>query len=336
MENKMKHYTFLLFLGITILSCNRDSVYIQLDGKKLTESDLAKAMPERYNQLKKQYEDKVRELLIELAHQKMFEKEAVAKGITLDQYMQEIQDKAENPSQQEVDEFYKKMVESGQIKEKDINPNDFKIRVYNYLKQSKIQDAFYKEIARLKQKYRYVEPFERVSVNIQNEPMRGNPNAKIVIVEFSDFECPYCLKVQKTTRELREKYQDKIKWVFKDFPLEFHTHAMDAHIAANCVYRLKPEKFWDYYDTLFSEKRTKEDFEKSSLEKKALALGISKNDFESCIANPEVKKEIEEDIKEGSELGVSGTPAFFINGRKLTGAVPISEFEAIIQEELVN
>ncbi|GIX40910.1 MAG: oxidoreductase [Leptospiraceae bacterium] len=334
---KFKSTKYIFFLIILILSfCKQEGVYIEVDGEKLTESDLAKAMPERYNQLRKQYEEKVRELLIELAHQKMFEKEAIAKGITLDQYMQEIQNKAENPTQKEVDEFYNKMVETGQIKEKDIDKEDFKIRIFNYLKQGKIQEAFFKEIARLKQKYGYVEPFERANVNIQNEPFRGNPDGKIVIVEFSDFECPFCLKAQKTTRELREKYKDKIKWVFKDFPLDFHTHAMDAHIAANCVYKLKPEKFWDYYDALFSENRTKEDFKKESLEKKALAFGISQKDYRNCIANPEIKNEIDEDIKEGSELGVSGTPAFFINGRKLTGAVPISEFETIIQEELAN
>ncbi len=330
----MKKIFFILFL-FSILFCKQSSTYIELDGKRLTEKDLEESMPQQYQQLRKQYEEKIKELLVELAYQKMFEKEAKEKNLTLDQYIQSIQENADNPTQQEIDDFYQKMVESGQIKSGD-SKEELKFRIKNYLKQGKIQEAYAKEIARLKQKFKYKEPFERFQVNIENEPYRGNKDAKVVIVEFSDFECPFCLKFQATSRALREKYKDKIKWVFKDFPLDFHQHAMQAHIAANCVYRLKPDKFWDYFDALFSDNRTKKDFEKESLEKKALALGISKNDFNHCLNLPEVKNEILEDINEGTQIGVNGTPAFFINGRKLTGAVPMSEFEAIIIEELAN
>lgn len=325
----------IILIGFLILSCKQDGTYVELDGKKITEKDLEQTMPQQYQQLRKQYEEKIKELLVELAYQKMFEKEAKEKNLTLDEYMQNIQKNSDNPTQEEIDDFYKKMVESGQVRNNE-NIEELKFRISNYLKQGKIQEAYSKEIARLKQKFKYKEPYERFQVNIDNEPYRGNKDAKVVIVEFSDFECPYCLKSQSTSKALREKYKDKIKWVFKDFPLDFHENAMQAHIAASCVFRLKPEKFWEYFDNLFSENRTKKDFEKESLEKKAVALGISKTDFNNCLKNPEIKNEIQEDIREGTEISVTGTPAFFINGRKLSGAVPISEFETIIIEELAN
>lgn len=331
---KFKNIFFLLII-FSITFCKQESVYVEVDGKKVTESDLAKEMPERFKQLRRQYEENVKELLVELAHQKMFEKEAKSKGLTLDQYMQEIQKNAENPTQQEIDEFYNKLKEAGQIP-KGVDKKDIEFRIINYLKQGKIQEAFAKEIARLKEKYRFIEPFERVQVNIEGTPTRGNPNAKVVIVEFSDFDCPYCLKSQKTTRELREKYKDKIKWVFKDFPLDFHQNAMNIHIAGKCIYKLKPEKFWDFFDAIFSEKRTQEDLKKESLERKALALGVSQKEYQNCVSDPNIKSEVDKNIQEGSKLGVSGTPTFFINGRRLVGAVPIQEFEKIIQEELAN
>ncbi len=327
--------TFLILVSI-LSYCKEDKVYIEVDGTRITEKDVSKLMPERYQQLKKQFDDKVRELIVELAHQRMFEKEAKEKGMTLDEYMQHVQNQAKDPTPQEVEDFYNKMKESGQIKSNEYDKEDLKIRISNYLKQGKIQEVFVNEISRLKKKYKYTEPIERQQVNIQNKPFRGNPNGKIVVVEFSDFECPYCLKFQKTAQQIREKYKDHIKWVFKHFPLEFHEHAMDAHIAANCIYKLKPEKFWDYYDALFSENRTKEDFKKENLEKKALAFGINKQDFNKCTIDPTTQNEIQADIQEGSKLGVNGTPAFFVNGRKITGAVPMSEFESVIQEELTN
>ncbi|MCS7205884.1 MAG: thioredoxin domain-containing protein [Leptospiraceae bacterium] len=332
----MKTRIILILLVFVYATCKEESVYVKVGGDKLTEEDVKKAFPEQFKQIRKQYEDRVRDLLVELAHQRMFEQEAKEKGLTIDQYIQRIQDQAPNPTEQEVEELYKRLVQSGQVKEQEINKEDFKFRLFSYLKQEKAQEEILKEVARLKQKYKFYQPVERFEVNIKGDPYRGNPNAKIVIVEFSDFECPFCLKSQKTSRQLREKYGDKIKWVFKDFPLDFHALAMDAHKAAKCVYRLKPEKFWDYFDALFKENRTKEDLKLPSLEQKAMALGISKTELQNCMKDPKIEEEIQNNIKEGTRLGVTGTPAFFINGRKISGAVPITEFETIIQEELTN
>lgn len=332
----MKRY-LVMFVGFLLLgSCKEEGAYVKVAGTTLTEEDVRKAMPERYKQIRKQYEDSIQELLVDLAYQKMLEKEAKENNLTVDQYLQKIENRAPNPTQEEVESYYARLVQSGQINEKTINKDDLKFRIFSFLKQEKIQEEINTELARLKQKYRFYRPVERVEVDIKGDPFRGNPDAKIVVVEFSDFECPFCLKSQKTSRELREKYRDKIKWVFKDFPLDFHTLAMDAHKAARCVFKLKPESFWEFYDALYAENRTKEDLKLPALERRAVSLGISKESFQNCMKDPQTEREIRNNIEEGMRVGVTGTPAFFINGRKISGAVPISEFETIIQEELTN
>ncbi len=330
----MKHLIFILLLFFT-LSCKDQSIYIELNGTKLTKDDLEKEMPEQFKTIYSEYQSKVKELLKELAHRKMIEKEAKEKGLSVDQYLDEIRNKSENPSETEINEFYKKVKESGQAG--NLGEEDLKNRIFQYLKQEKIQQAFTQEISKLKQKYKYKEPLERVSVTIfKDDPVRGNPEGKVVIIEFSDFECPYCLRFQPTGKQILEKYGDKIKWIFKDFPLDFHKNAMTAHLAATCVYKLKPEKFWQFYDTIFNPNRTNEVFQIEFLKKLSTNLGIKAQDFENCVQDPKTKEKIEKNIQEGIKNGVTGTPAFFINGRKITGAQPIIVFEEIINEELSN
>lgn len=331
----MKKLFFITILFFLFTFCKENKIFVELDGKKITESDLAKEMPEQFKALRNEYESKVKELLKELAHRKMFEKEAKEKGISVNEYLEQIQNNALNPTEQEINDFYKKIKESGQAKE--IEEQDLKNRIFSYLKQEKIQSSILEEISKLKKKYRYKEPFERVNIQISsNDPVKGNPNGKIVIVEFSDFECPYCLRFQETGKQILSKYGDKIKWVFKDFPLDFHKNAMGAHLAATCVQQLKPENFWKFYDTIFNPNRTSKVFEKEFLRENAINLGISPSAYDECIKNPKTFEKVQNNIEEGTKNGVSGTPAFFINGRKITGAQPFSVFEEIIQEELAN
>lgn len=331
----MKKLIILLLLFFLFPFCKENKVFVELDGVKLTESDLSKEMPEQFKALKNEYESKVRDLLKELAHRKMFEKAAKEKGISVNEYLEQIQNNVIDPTEQEINDFYKKLKESGQGK--GIGEEDLKNRIFSYLKQEKIQQSILEEISKLKKKYRYKEPFERINIQISSDdPVKGNPNGTIVIVEFSDFECPYCLRFQETGKQILSKYGDKIKWVFKDFPLDFHKNAMGAHLAATCVQKSKPENFWKFYDLIFSPNRTSKVFEKEFLKENAIKLGVSPSAYDECIKDPKTLEKVQKNIEEGAKYGVSGTPAFFINGRKITGAQPFSVFEEIIQEELSN
>ena len=157
---------------------------------------------------------------------------------------------------------------------------------------------------------------------------------KITIVEFSGYECNYCKKVQETTRQLRNKYGDKLKWVLKDYPLRLSS--LYAHISSNCVYRQNQGKYWSYFDKLFAQDRKNEFLTKPALDKYVATLGIDMKLYNTCVVDPEVEKEIRADHQEGLASGVRGIPHFFINGRALSGAQPAYAFEEIIREELLR
>ncbi len=173
-------------------------------------------------------------------------------------------------------------------------------------------------------------------IPLDDEPSMGNQFAKVTIIEFSDFECHFCSKSQATSTALREKYGKQIYWVFKDFPLqEIHEDAFQAHVSANCVKEIAPEKYWSHFNVLFENYR--------NLEKENLSSYVKKSDvdlgkWKSCMENRDLQKkivsEIQEDIKEGKSFGIKGTPTFLINGSLIVGARGYEFFDAVIEKEI--
>ncbi|MBI3394498.1 MAG: thioredoxin domain-containing protein [Spirochaetia bacterium] len=319
-----------LFAVSFLASCkDREGAFIELDGKKLTEADLEKAQPDQYKQLRRQYNSQVLSMLKSLANNRMIEMEAKSKGLPPDQYVRGVVEGARLPSDKELTERYAELKAGGQITE---SLGEIKDQLASVMMREGRDKLMTAELSRLRKKYKY--NINRVEVKTKDEPTRLNPAAAVTVVEFSDFECPYCIRFQKTSIELRKKYGDKIKWVFRDFPLDFHPHAMGAHIAANCVYKQDKEKYWKYFDAVFSPERPKNALSPEGLEDQAFRLGINMDDFRKCQKDPEIEKKVRASIAEGESLGVNGTPAFFINGRMLSGALPLEEFSSVIDEEL--
>ena len=152
----------------------------------------------------------------------------------------------------------------------------------------------------------------------------------VTIVEYSEFQCPFCSRILPTAKQILEKYKGKIRWVVRNFPLDFHPNARPAAIAAACA--AQQNKYWQLYEVLFANQRT---LEKENIVTYASQVGLDMNKFNACFNAPEaINKKIDEQMKFGQSVGVSGTPAFFINGRKISGALPYESFEKIIDEEL--
>jgi len=173
-------------------------------------------------------------------------------------------------------------------------------------------------------------------INLDDEPNIGNQFAKVTVIEFSDFECHFCSKSQPTSRALREKYGKQIYWVFKDFPLqEIHEDAFQAHVSANCVKEIAPEKYWSHFNILFENYRK---LEKENLSSYVKASDVDLGKWKSCMENRDLQKkivsEIQEDIKEGRSFGIKGTPTFLINGSLIVGARGYEFFDAVIEKEL--
>jgi protein-disulfide isomerase len=172
---------------------------------------------------------------------------------------------------------------------------------------------------------------EVVEVDVTGQPFIGNEDAKVTIVEFSDFQCPYCEKGYTTMKEVLANYPEDVKIVFINFPLSFHEYAQKAAEAGECAFA--QGKFEEYHDMLFE---NQDALTLDDLKKYAVDLGLDTEAFNTCLDSDEMASKVEDDMAYGSELGVSGTPAFFINGQKITGARPYTDFETAIEEALVG
>lgn len=172
---------------------------------------------------------------------------------------------------------------------------------------------------------------KRVAVNSAGHPAQGAKDAPVTIVEFADFQCPFCKASEATVKQLQAKYGDKIRLVHMDYPLPFHSHSMDAAKAARCAN--EQGKFWPYREALFAD-QTK--LAPADLKATAQKLGMNTTKFDSCFDGAKYDAQIKADQAAGEKVGVDGTPAFFIDGRPLTGAQPLPKFQELIDDELAN
>ena len=158
----------------------------------------------------------------------------------------------------------------------------------------------------------------------------GAANAPVTIIEFSDFQCPFCQRVMPTLKRVRETYGDKIRIVWKDFPLtSIHPQAFKAAEAGNCA--REQGKFWEYHDVLFSNQQA---LQPEFLKKYAADTGLDVVKFGACLDTAKYGDHVQEQMGVGTGLGIQSTPSAFINGRLVTGAQPYEAFVAIIDEEL--
>lgn len=169
----------------------------------------------------------------------------------------------------------------------------------------------------------------RQTIHLGETPLAGRSDAPVTVVEFSDFECPFCGRAQAAVREIQSRYPDTVRLAFKHFPLPFHRNARQAHLAALCAE--EQGKFWPYRTHLFQHQK---DLSKTALLGYAHELGFHMDSFESCLEEERYAATLERHFEEAQELGVTGTPTFFVNGRRLSGAQPFQAFERIIEEEL--
>lgn len=159
--------------------------------------------------------------------------------------------------------------------------------------------------------------------------VKGPTDAWVTIIEVSDFQCPFCGRVTGTLKEIADTYGSDVRFIFKHNPLPFHNRAMPAAMAAECAN--EQGKFWAMHDILFQNQRTLED---SNLEEYAKQAGVDTGRWKKCFTDSKFKSKVEDDQTTAGRLGARGTPAFFINGRFLSGAQPLPAFKAIIDEEL--
>ena len=180
---------------------------------------------------------------------------------------------------------------------------------------------------------------QKIDVSVDDDAFIGNEKAKGTVVECSDFQCPFCRSFWSGAyQQIKKEYIDtgKIKFVYRDYPLPFHSAAQASAEASECAG--DQDKFWQMHDKIFGEQAKQGTgtvaYGVSELKKWASQIGLDSAKFNQCLDSGKYKSEVEKDLADGSAYGVSGTPTFYINGKVLVGAQPFSAFKAIIDEEL--
>jgi len=165
-----------------------------------------------------------------------------------------------------------------------------------------------------------------------SNPSVGSASAPITLIEFSDYQCPYCGRVEPTLKRLRAAYGDKIRFVWKDFPLtQIHPQAFKAGEAAHCAG--DQGKYWELHDVLFNKQS---ELQLDDLKRHALTLGLNVDAFNQCLDSSKHAERVRDGVAEGGQVGVNSTPTIFINGRRFSGAQPYEVFAAAIDEELAR
>jgi len=189
------------------------------------------------------------------------------------------------------------------------------------------------------------QPSEPVKISLDNDPIRGDPNAPITIVEFSDFQCPFCARFHVQTLPLLiEEYIDsgKVNLVYRDFPIQsIHPNALPAAVAAECAN--EQGKYWEYHDTLFEKQnswnRLDSDTVISTFSQYAEDVGLEQQQFDSCLGSGKYLEEVQGDLSDGRDYDITGTPGFFIGNDeigfvKINGAQPFDSFQKVIDAQL--
>jgi protein-disulfide isomerase len=267
----------------------------------------------------------------ELISRRLLENEAKAKGKTLEQWFQtDYMNTVPEPSDADAKAFYeehKAQIPQGQSFE------DLKPRIKQAVKQQKLRDNMNKMLEDLKTKHKVqvaLQPPELPRVEVEAKgPSRGPENAKVTIVEFSDFQCPYCEREYPVIEKLMKEYDGKVRLVFRHFPLEFHPFAEKAAEAGACAQ--DQGKFWELHDKMFTNQAK---LAVDDLKGYAKSVGLDAGKFDKCLDSGEKKSAVEEDQKAGSAAGVNGTPAFFVNGVFINGAQPYEEIKQTVDREL--
>jgi protein-disulfide isomerase len=203
--------------------------------------------------------------------------------------------------------------------------------IRQYLTQERMQlarDQFL-DTLRAKTPVRVLLEAPRQNVAAAKGAAKGPANAPIEIIEFSDFQCPFCQRANPTVDQVLKTYGDRVRFVYRHFPLGNHPAARPAAEASQCA--AEQGKFWEYHDTLFANPSRLAD---ADLKQHAAGLGLDTKQFNACVDTHKYKAQVDADMEAGEEAGVNGTPAFFVNGRMLSGAQPFDAFKRVIDEEL--
>jgi protein-disulfide isomerase len=319
------------------VNVDRAAVVARLDGETVTEGELDDSVKGGLSRADIDHMEKRHQVRSEgldaLINKKLIDKKAKAAGQPADAFLEkEVYAKVQVPTDAEEKALYDQAVAGG----KELPPfEQVKSEIADFIRSRKREMALktYTDGLRKEAKVETLLPpllLPKVAVEAVG-PSKGDASAPITIVEFSDYECPFCGRAEPTVKEVVDQYKGKVRLVYREYPLSIHEHAQKASEAALCAD--EQGKFWEMHEKLFANQTA---LAVDKLKSYAKDLSLDTTKFDKCLDGGEKAKSVAASLKAGEDVGVSGTPAFFINGRPLFGAVPAERFKEIIDAELAD
>jgi protein-disulfide isomerase len=315
----------LLWVGAgRALAQNDSTVVAEVGGVKVTLGELEQQESAKLLSAHYQYYQAQSKALDALIDKKVLEQKAKRENLTVEQLInRDIKSQVKDPTEDQMKVYYEGL-ETDQpyesVREKILD----KIR---QLRTDKVRAAYVKELrSRTNVTIGLAPP--RANVEVADNQVLGPKTAKVTLVEFADYECPYCQKVAADVKKLAADFGDKVAFTYKDFPLPMHSRAEKAAEATRCA--SKQNKYWEFHDELFHSKELDVD----QLKAQARALQLDPIQFDKCLDSGAEAAAVEKDRKEGVRLGITGTPSFFINGHYLSGALDYAALRQIVEQQL--
>jgi protein-disulfide isomerase len=315
---------------------SQDAVVADVGGRKIT----LKEVDERWQQLDPGERARVtqtlyqhrRNVLEQLVGDLLIEEAAKAANMPVPQYVEQEAGKRMQPvTEAEVQQFY----EANKDRAQGRTLEDLRKPIQDFLAGQRQQQARAQLVDDLKKKGSGVKVLldpPRVDVSADpGDPIKGPANAPITIIEYSDYQCPFCARVNPTLDQVRKVYGDQVRIIFKDFPLPNHPEAPKAAEAAHCAG--EQGKYWELHDRMFASQQA---LQVPMLKQYAAALGLDMNAFNQCLDSGKHSARVTENLRSGEAIGVSSTPTLYVNGRPVVGAQPFEYFKAVIDEELAR
>jgi protein-disulfide isomerase len=310
-------------------NADRSAVLAEVDGRGITLGEVDARAKGRMVRLRQEEYEIRRDVLDELIADRLVDAEASREGVSREVLVRrEVDEKIPTPDPAQIALIYERNRDrfAGQSREQAL------ARIRRLVVDRAKTDRRATWEGQLRQKAGVVLHLEppRLAVKIpKGAPATGASDPRVTVVEFTDYQCPYCHQAQATIDEVLDHYKDRVRLVHLDFPLDFHPGAVPAARAARCA--AEQGRFWDYHRNLMTQKGS---LDESDLESRAAALHLAPGPFAKCLASDRYDEAIEADLEQGKQLGVNGTPAYLVNGRMISGARPYEDFATVIDDEL--
>lgn len=309
------------------------TVLATIGDEKITMADVRARIGDDLDQLESRYRQSQHKLiettLDEILRDRVLLAEAKKQGKTVEQLVEVEAGGTLEPTDVEIAAWYKdNQSRVGARTLEQIRP-----QIADYLRGERRKEAGAKLQQRLNKERSVVVALEPYRANLNNDgaPALGPSNARVTLVEFSDFQCPYCGRFFSTLKQLEQKYSDRVRIVYRQYPIpSLHPNAFKAAEASLCAN--EQGKFWELHDLMFQEQSL---LAVKDLKAKAGRLGLNQKKFDECLDSGKFTERVQEDMKEGSRVGVTGTPALFVNGVSIDGgAVPFDVVAKVLDKQL--